>query len=146
MDGWLTAGEGLVAASISVVGAAFTASANRRAQYDRVLTLVAESGSQPLANDRHLIGLRFEPAPKLTRGQVLVLSNDEIAALFPHAVAFRACRRPVQIFAPSDLLEEDNARAGVAAGLYRPDRAYLGELHRISHGERGGWIGGHGRL
>jgi hypothetical protein len=82
VDGWLTAGEGLVAASISVVGAAFTASANRRAQYDRVLTLVAESGSQPLANDRHLIGLRFEPEPKLTRGQVLVLSNDEIAALF----------------------------------------------------------------
>ena len=82
MNSWLTVGEGLVAASISVVGVLFTASANRRAQYDRVLTLVAESGSQPLANDRHVIGLRFEPEPKLTRGEVLVLSDDEIAALF----------------------------------------------------------------
>ena len=82
MNSWLTVGEGLVAASISVVGVLFTASANRRAQYDRVLTLVAESGSQPLANDRHVIGLRFEPEPKLIRGGVLVLSDDEIAALF----------------------------------------------------------------
>jgi hypothetical protein len=82
VDNWLTAGEGLVAASISVVGVLFTASANRRAQYDRVLTLVAESGSQPLADDRHVIGLRFEPQPKLTSSKVLVLSNDEIAALF----------------------------------------------------------------
>ena len=82
MNSWLTVGEGLVAASISVVGVLFTASANRRAQYDRVLTLVAESGSQPLANDRHVIGLRFEPEPKLARGGVLVLSDDEVAALF----------------------------------------------------------------
>ena len=82
MNSWLTVGEGLVAASISVVGVLFTASANRRAQYDRVLTLVAESGSPPIANDRHVVGLLFEPQPKLTRGQALVMAEHEIAALF----------------------------------------------------------------
>lgn len=146
MNSWLTVGEGLVAASISVVGVLFTASANRRAQYDRVLTLVAESGSQPLANDRHVIGLRFEPEPKLARGGVLVLSDDEVAALFRVLWYFERAERPFQIFAPGGVLEEDSARAGAAAQLDKPDGDYLGEVHPPPHGERWRWTGGNGRL
>jgi hypothetical protein len=48
MGGWPTAGEGLVTVAIPVVGVLFTFTANRRAQYDRVLALVAESGTPPI--------------------------------------------------------------------------------------------------
>ena len=43
---WLSAGEGLVAAAIAVIGVVFTFTANRRAQYDRVLALTAESATR----------------------------------------------------------------------------------------------------
>jgi hypothetical protein len=68
MISWLTAGEGLVAAAIAVIGSIFTFAANRRAQYDRVLALTAESA--------------FEPPSKLPDGRPVLLTHDEIAALF----------------------------------------------------------------
>lgn len=79
---WLSAGEGLVAAAIAVIGSAFTFSANRRAQYDHVLALTAESASSPIADDRHTIGKVFEPPSKLPADRPVVLTQDEIAALF----------------------------------------------------------------
>lgn len=79
---WLSAGEGLVAAAIAVIGSVFTFTANRRAQYDRVLALTAESASSPIADDRHIIGTVFEPSSKLPGGRPVVLTQDEIAALF----------------------------------------------------------------
>lgn len=82
MSSWLTAGEGVLAASISVVGLVFTFSSNRRAQYDRVLKLTAESGMRPIADDRHVIGLVFEPQSKLAADRIVMLSEQEIAALF----------------------------------------------------------------
>ena len=71
-----------LAASISVVGLFFTFSSNRRAQYDRVLKLTAESGMPPIAEDRHVIGLVFEPQSKLAANRAVTLSDHEIAALF----------------------------------------------------------------
>ncbi len=82
MNSWLTVGEGVLAASISVVGLFFTFSSNRRAQYDRVLKLTAESGMPPIAEDRHVIGLVFEPQSKLAANRAVTLSDHEIAALF----------------------------------------------------------------
>jgi hypothetical protein len=82
MNSWLTAGEGVLAASIPVVGLVFTFTANRRAQYDRVLTLTAESSAPPIADDRHAVGLVFEPQSKLTRDQPVTLPEKDIAALF----------------------------------------------------------------
>jgi hypothetical protein len=82
MSSWLTVGEGVLAASISVVGLVFTFSSNRRAQYDRVLKLTAESGMPPIAEDRHVIGLVFEPQSKLPANRAVTLSEHEIAALF----------------------------------------------------------------
>lgn len=82
MSTWLSAGEGLVAAAIAVIGSVFTFTANRRAQYDRVLALTAESATSPITDDRHIIGKVFEPASKLPGGRPIVLAEDEIAALF----------------------------------------------------------------
>jgi hypothetical protein len=79
---WLSAGEGLVAAAIAVIGSVFTFTANRRAQYDRILALTAESATSPIADDRHVIGTVFEPPSKLTGDRPVLLTQDEIAALF----------------------------------------------------------------
>lgn len=79
---WLTAGEGLVAAAIAVIGSVFTFAANRRAQYDRVLALTAESAMPPIADDRHMIGKVFEPPSKLPDDRPVLLTQDQIAALF----------------------------------------------------------------
>jgi hypothetical protein len=79
---WLSTGEGLVAAAIAVIGSVFTFTANRRAQYDRVLTLTAESATSPIADDRHIIGKVFEPLSKLPHSRPVLLTEDEIAALF----------------------------------------------------------------
>jgi hypothetical protein len=79
---WLSAGEGLVAAAIAVIGSVFTFTTNRRAQYDRVLTLTAESATSPIADDRHIIGKVFEPPSKLPGDRPVLLTQDEIAALF----------------------------------------------------------------
>ena len=79
---WLTAGEGLVATAIAVIGSVFTFAANRRAQYDCVLALTAESATPPIADDRHMIGNVFEPPSKLPDDRPVLLTQDEIAALF----------------------------------------------------------------
>lgn len=82
MSSWLNAYAGVMAATIPVFGFVFTFAANRRAQYDRVLMLTAESGASPIAGDRHTIGLVFEPPSKLPEGQPVTLTGDQIAALF----------------------------------------------------------------
>jgi hypothetical protein len=82
MNTWLSVGEGLIAAAIAVIGSVFTYTANRRAEYDRVLALTAESATSPIAEDRHAIGKVFEPASKLPRNRPIVLVENEIAALF----------------------------------------------------------------
>jgi hypothetical protein len=82
MNTWLSIGEGLIATAIAVIGSVFTYTANRRAEYDRVLALTAESATSPIAKDRHAIGKVFEPLSKRPRDQPVVLDDDEIAALF----------------------------------------------------------------
>jgi hypothetical protein len=82
MNAWLSVGEGLIATAIAVIGSVFTYTANRRAEYDRVLALTAESATPPIAEDRHTIGKVFEPLSKLPRDRPIVLDEDEIAALF----------------------------------------------------------------
>jgi hypothetical protein len=72
----------LIATAIAVIGSVFTYTANRRAEYDRVLALTAESATSPVAEDRHTIGKVFEPLSKLSRNRPIVLDEDEIAALF----------------------------------------------------------------
>jgi hypothetical protein len=79
---WLSVGEGLIATAIAVIGSVFTYTANRRAEYDRVLALTAESATPPIAEDRHAIGKVFEPLSKLPRDRPIVLADDQIAALF----------------------------------------------------------------
>ncbi len=79
---WLSAGEGLVAAAIAVIGSVFTFTANKRAQYDRALALTAESAASPIADDRHIIGKVFEPLSKIPGDRPVLLTQDEIAALF----------------------------------------------------------------
>ncbi len=82
MSSWLSACAGVIAATIPVVGFVLTFTANRRAQHERVLTLTAESGTLPIAADRHMIGAVFEPRSKLPKGQPVILTGDQIAALF----------------------------------------------------------------
>ena len=82
MIAWLSTGEGLLAAVIAAIGSVFTFTANRRAQYDRVLALTAESATSPIADDRHIIGKVFEPPSKLPADRPVLLTQDEIAALF----------------------------------------------------------------
>jgi hypothetical protein len=82
MNTLLSVGEGLIATVIAVIGSVFTYTANRRAEYARVLALTAESATPPIAEDRHTIGKVFEPLSKLPRNQPVVLEEDEIAALF----------------------------------------------------------------
>lgn len=82
MNAWLSVGEGLIATAIAVIGSLFTYTANRRAEYDRVLALTAESATSPIAEDRHTIGKAFEPLSKLPRNQPIVLDESENAALF----------------------------------------------------------------
>jgi hypothetical protein len=82
MNTWLSVGEGLIATAIAVIGSVFTFNTNRRAEYDRVLALTAESATSPIAEDRHTIGKAFEPLSKPPRNRPIVLDEDEIAALF----------------------------------------------------------------
>jgi len=82
MASLLVVAEGALTVTFPLVALVFTASANKRAQYDRVRKFVAESGTSPIADDRHTIGLVFEPIEKLTGDKVVVLSEEQIAALF----------------------------------------------------------------
>jgi hypothetical protein len=76
MNAWLSVGEGLIATAIAVIGSVFTFTANRRAEYDRVMALTAESATPPIAEDRHTIGKVFEPLSKLPRNRPVVLDED----------------------------------------------------------------------
>jgi hypothetical protein len=82
MSTWLSSGDTIVAAAIPVVGAVYTFTANRRAQYDRVLALAAESGTSPVSDDRHVLGTAFEPLSSHPAGQSLTLTQDQIKSLF----------------------------------------------------------------
>jgi len=82
MSTWLSTGDTLVAAAISIVGAVYTFTANRRAQYDRVLALAAESGKSPVSDDRHVLGIAFEPISSHPARQPLSLTQDQIKSLF----------------------------------------------------------------
>lgn len=82
MSTWLGTGDTLVAAAIPVVGAIYTFTANRRAQYDRVLALAAESGTSPISDDRHVLGIAFEPLSSHPADQPLTLTQDQIKSLF----------------------------------------------------------------
>jgi len=82
MTNWLSVVEGLVAAAIPTVGLVYTYSANRRSQYDRVLAVVEQSCTPPVADDRHLAGTAFEPTSRHQPGQVVSLGEAEIKAVF----------------------------------------------------------------
>lgn len=82
MSTWLGTGEGIVAVAIPVVGLIYTYATNRRSQFDRVLTLVAESGTPPLSEDRHVIGMVFEPTFRFRPDQPITLTDTEIKSLF----------------------------------------------------------------
>ena len=82
MSNWLNAAEGLVAGAVAVVGFIYTYATGRRSQYDRVLGLAAESGKPPVADDRHVAGMAFEPLSKHPQGQSVQLKEAEIKAVF----------------------------------------------------------------
>jgi hypothetical protein len=82
MGNWLSATEGLVAGAVAVVGFLYTYASGRRSQYDRVLSLTAESGRPPVADDRHIAGMAFEPLSKHLPGQPVQLKEAEIKAVF----------------------------------------------------------------
>jgi hypothetical protein len=67
---------------VPAVGLVYTYLANRRSQYDRVLALTAESGVPPIADDRHVAGMAFEPLSKHPRGQPVRLNEPEMRAVF----------------------------------------------------------------
>jgi hypothetical protein len=82
MSNWLGILEGLVAGAVPMVGLIYTYLANKRSQYDRVLTLTAESGLPPVAEDRHVAGMVFEPLSRHPPGQPVRLGEAEIKAVF----------------------------------------------------------------
>ncbi len=82
MTSWLSVIEGLVAVAIPAVGLAYTYTANRRSQYDRVLAVIEQSCTPPVADDRHLAGTAFEPASRHRPGQPVRLGEAEIKAVF----------------------------------------------------------------
>lgn len=82
MSNWLGVLEGIVAGAIPAVGLVFTYTANKRAQYDRVLTLIEKAYTPPIADDRHVAGTALEPLSKRSPNQALRLSEAEIKAVF----------------------------------------------------------------
>src|ERR1700722_6774869 len=82
MSNWLGIIEGLVAGAAPMVGLIYPYLANKRSQYDRVLALTAESGLPPVAEDRHVAGMVFEPLSRHPPGQPVRLGEAEIKAVF----------------------------------------------------------------
>jgi hypothetical protein len=82
MTNWLSIIEGFVTAAIPTVGLIYTYSANRHSQYDRILALIEQSCTPPIADDRHLAGTVFEPISKHQSGQPVKLSQAEIKAVY----------------------------------------------------------------
>jgi hypothetical protein len=82
----VTAIVGFAVALVPVVGLIFTASTNRRAQYDRVLEVTALLTSGDVVESRHAAGIKFEavtPSPPSTiTNPVVNLTEEELKALF----------------------------------------------------------------
>jgi hypothetical protein len=83
---------GLAVALVPVIGLIFTASANRRAQYDRVLDVTAMLTSGDLVESRHAAGLKLETALQSSSGgetkPTVQLTEKELMALFNVLWAF----------------------------------------------------------
>lgn len=91
-SGPVTAIVGFAVALVPVVGLIFTASTNRRAQYDRVLGVTALLTSGDVVESRHAAGIKFEavaPLPPSTiTNPVVNLTEEELKALFNVLWAF----------------------------------------------------------
>jgi hypothetical protein len=82
MINFLAAIEGFAGVAIPAVGLLYTYTANRRAQYDRVLVMTDQSCTSPISDDRHVAGTAFEPTWKHPLGEPVKLSEAEIKAVF----------------------------------------------------------------
>lgn len=85
--GWtdlITAGVAVSGAIIAILGAIFTWSNNRRAQYERVLAETAKLTAGPTAKSRHVVGPIFQDRPE----GVVPLSYRQAAAFFDVLWAF----------------------------------------------------------
>jgi len=73
-------------ALVPVVGLIFTASTNRRAQYDRVLEVTALLTSGDIVESRHAAGIKFETValstPSTISNPIVNLTEEELKALF----------------------------------------------------------------
>ena len=78
----MAAAEGFAGVAIPAVGLLYTYTANRRAQYDRVLVMTDQSCTSPISDDRHVAGTAFEPTWKHPPGEPVKLSEAEIKAVF----------------------------------------------------------------
>ena len=92
MNGTVTVIVGFAVALVPVVGLIFTASTNRRAQYDRVLDVTALLTSGDLVESRHTAGLKMEAAIQSASSTmaepVIDLTENELTALFNVLWAF----------------------------------------------------------
>jgi hypothetical protein len=82
MTNFLAAAEGFAGVAIPAVGLVYTYTANRRAQYDRVLAVTDQSCTPPVSDDRHVAGTAFEPTSKHAPGEAVRLSQAEIKAVY----------------------------------------------------------------
>jgi hypothetical protein len=82
MTSILAIAEGVAGIAIPAVGLVYTYTANRRAQYDRVLAMTDQSCTPPVSADRHVAGIAFEPTSKHASGKAVKLSEPEIKAVF----------------------------------------------------------------
>lgn len=82
MTSILSAVEGFATVAIPAVGLIYTYTANRRAQYDRVLAVTDQSCTPPISDDRHVAGTAFEPTSKHAPSAPVRLSEAEIKAVF----------------------------------------------------------------
>jgi len=82
MTSILAIAEGVASIAIPAVGLVYTYTANRRAQYDRVLAMTDQSCTPPVSDDRHVAGTAFEPTSKHAPGKTVKLSETEIKAVF----------------------------------------------------------------
>lgn len=92
MSGTVGAIVGVAVVLVPVVGLIFTASTNRRAQYDRVLDVTALLTSGDLVESRHAAGIKIEAVVQTSSSTmtepVVSLTEDELKALFNVLWAF----------------------------------------------------------
>lgn len=88
----MTAIVEVAVALVPVVGLIFTASTNRRAQYDRVLEVTALLTSGDIVESRHAAGIKFETValstPSTISNPIVNLTEEELKALFDVLWAF----------------------------------------------------------